>query len=159
MKRSSVAQVEDPPLSDSGWDHEGRIIWIDEAYPSVVEGLLLDNHNADESEEENFDEYSRDDCMSDKHWNSSDICDLEIKWTILIRVWNLRNIIHITIDMGQKPHLNFQKFKINKFYSKISQKYISEITEIDWISFIAICLLTPSTFLKTEILNHDELIA
>ena len=25
MKRSSVAQVEEPPLSDCGWDHEGRI--------------------------------------------------------------------------------------------------------------------------------------
>ena len=36
MKRFSVEQVEEPPLPDCGWDHEGRIIWIKEAYPSAV---------------------------------------------------------------------------------------------------------------------------
>ena len=57
MKRSSVAQFEEPPLSDCGWDHEGRIIWIKEVHPSAVEGLLIDSHNADENDEEDVDEY------------------------------------------------------------------------------------------------------
>ena len=35
-----------------------KIIWIEEAYPSAVEGLLFDN--ADESDEDEVDEYFRD---------------------------------------------------------------------------------------------------
>ena len=54
MKRSSVAQAEEPPLSNCGWGHEGRIIWIAEAYPSAVEWLLVDSRNADESDEEEW---------------------------------------------------------------------------------------------------------
>ena len=83
MKRSSVAQVEEPPLSDCGWHHEGRIIWTKEAYPSAIE-LLVDSHNADESVKEDVDQYFRDNCMSDEHdWNSSDICYLEFTWPVL----------------------------------------------------------------------------
>ena len=49
-----------------------KIIWIEEAYPSAVEGLLFDN--ADESDEDEVDEYFRDYSMSDEHdWNSNDI--------------------------------------------------------------------------------------
>ena len=48
MKRSSVAQVEEPPLSDFGWDHEGGIIWTEKAYPIAVDGLLVASHNTDE---------------------------------------------------------------------------------------------------------------
>ena len=113
MKRSSVAQVEEPPLSGCSWDYE--------AYPSVVEELLFDSYNADESDEEGVDKYFGDDCMSDEHdWNSSDICDLEFTWTIYICVWHLRNIMNITNDLGQTTCLNLQKFKITKFYSKIT---------------------------------------
>ena len=88
---------------------------------SAVKGLLFDSHNADESDEEDVDEYFGDDCMFDEHdWNSSDTCDLEFTWTIFICVWLLRNIIHITIDQGQTTCLNFQKFKIASFYSPIT---------------------------------------
>ena len=120
MKRSSVAQVEEPPLSDCSWDDEGRKMdWG--SVPSAVEGLLFDSHNADESDEEHFDEYFRDDCMFHEYdWNLSDTGDLEFTWTISIRVWLLRNIIHITIDLGQTTCLNFQKFKITAFYSPIT---------------------------------------
>ena len=67
MKRSSVAQVEEPPLSDCGWDHEGRITQIEETYPSAVEELLVESHNTDESVKEDFDEYFKDNCMGDEH--------------------------------------------------------------------------------------------
>ena len=67
MKRSSVAQVEEPPLSDCGWDHEGRITQIEETYPSAVEELLVESQNTDESVKEDFDEYFKDNCMGDEH--------------------------------------------------------------------------------------------
>ena len=63
MKRSSVAQVEEPPLSDCGWDHEERIIWTEKTYPSAVEELLVDSHKADESVKVDVDEYFRDNCI------------------------------------------------------------------------------------------------
>ena len=108
MRRSSVAQAEELPLSDCGWDHEGRIIWIGEARPSAAEGLLGDSHNANESSADNVDEYFGDDCMSDQHyWNASDIFYLEFTWTIFISVWHLRNIIYVTTDLGQTTCLNF----------------------------------------------------
>ena len=91
MKRSLVAQAEKPPLSDYTWDHEGWLIWNQEAYSSAVEGLLFDSHNADESDKEDVNEYFGDDCLSDKRdWNSSDICYLKFTWTIFIRVWHFR---------------------------------------------------------------------
>ena len=67
MKRSSVAQVEEPPLSDCGWDHEGRITWVEETYPSAVEELLADSHYTDESVKEDVDEYFKDNCMGHEH--------------------------------------------------------------------------------------------
>ena len=71
MKRSSVAQVEEPPLSDCSWDHE--------AHPSVVEEALFDSHNADESYEEGVDKYFGDYCMSDEHdWNLGHIFILNL---------------------------------------------------------------------------------
>ena len=113
MKRSSVAQVEEAPLSNCSSDHE--------VYPNAVEELLFNSHNADESDKEGIDKYFGDDCMRDEHdWNLSDICDLEFTWNIFICVWHLRNIINITNDLGQSTSLNFQKFKITKFYSKIT---------------------------------------
>ena len=39
MKRSSITEVNEPSLSDCGWDHEGNIIGIEEAYPSSIERL------------------------------------------------------------------------------------------------------------------------
>ena len=58
MKRSSIPEVNEPPLSDCGWDHEGNIIWIEEAYPSSIERLLIesDNESDKESDEEDMDE-------------------------------------------------------------------------------------------------------
>ena len=86
---------------------------------SAVEVLLFDSHNTDESDEEDVDKYFGDDCMFHKHdWNLSDICDFEFTWTIFIRVWLLRNIIHTIIDLEQTTCLNFQNFKITAFYSK-----------------------------------------
>ena len=67
MKKSSVAKAQEPPLSDCGWGHEGRIIWIAEAYPSAAEGLLVDSRNADESDEEDMKEYFGDDYMRGEH--------------------------------------------------------------------------------------------
>ena len=67
IKRSSIAQVEEPPLSDCGWDHKGRIIWIEEVYPSAVERLLVDRYNANKSDEEDVDEYFGEDSMSDNN--------------------------------------------------------------------------------------------
>ena len=120
MKRSSVAQAEEPPLSNCGWGHEGRIIWIAEAYPSAVEWLLVDSRNADESDEEDMNEYFGDNYMRGEHDQySSNICGLEFTCTIFICVWHLRNII--TSDLGQNTCLNFKvkivklKFKITKF--------------------------------------------
>ena len=108
-------------MSNCSWDHEGRIIWIEEVCPSAVEGLLVDSHNADESDKQDVDMHFGDDCMSSKHyWNSSDTCDLEFTWTIFIHIWHLRNIIYIILDLGQTTCLNFQKFNITKFYSKIA---------------------------------------
>ena len=86
---------------------------------SAVEVLLFDSDNTNERYEEDVDEYFGDDCMFDQHdWNSSDICDLEFTWTIFIRLWLLRNIIHTITDLGQTTCLNFQKFKITAFYCK-----------------------------------------
>ena len=36
-------------------------------YPRAVEGLLVDNYNADKSDEEDVDRYFGDNCMSDEH--------------------------------------------------------------------------------------------
>ena len=42
MKISSIVQVNEPVLSNCGWDHKGNIILIEEAYPSSLESLLVD---------------------------------------------------------------------------------------------------------------------
>ena len=105
MKRSSVAQIEELPLSDCSWDHEGRSFGSRKRI-QCCGGAVVDSHNTDESDEEDVDEYFGDDCMFDKHdWNSSNICDLEFTWTIFIPVWLLRNIIHTIIDLGQTTYL------------------------------------------------------
>ena len=41
MKGSSIVHVNEPVLSDCGWDHEENIIWIEKAYPSSLESLLV----------------------------------------------------------------------------------------------------------------------
>lgn len=40
MRRSSITHVNEPPLSGCGWDREGNIIWIEDAYPSFLKTLL-----------------------------------------------------------------------------------------------------------------------
>ena len=42
MERSCMAHVNEPALSGYGWDCEGNIIWIGEAYPSSLKTLLVD---------------------------------------------------------------------------------------------------------------------
>ena len=41
MKGSSIVHVNEPVLSDCSWDHEENIIWIEKAYPSSLESLLV----------------------------------------------------------------------------------------------------------------------
>ena len=41
MKGSSIVHVNEPVLSDCGWDHEENIICIEKAYPSSLESLLV----------------------------------------------------------------------------------------------------------------------
>ena len=54
-------------MSGCSCDHEGRTIWIAEAYPSALEGLLVDSHNAGERDEEDVDEYFGDNFVKDEH--------------------------------------------------------------------------------------------
>ena len=59
-----------------------------------------------------------------------------------------RNIIDITIEMGQTICLNFQKFKITKIYSEVTvllenTKMYFRDAEVDRTSFITIFELNP----------------
>ena len=68
MRRSPIPEVNEPSLSDCGWDHEGNIIWIEEAYPGSIVRLLVesDHESNKESDEEDMDEYFGEDCVSDE---------------------------------------------------------------------------------------------
>ena len=41
MKRSAIAHVNEPALLDRCWNRKGNVIFIEEAYPSSLEILLV----------------------------------------------------------------------------------------------------------------------
>ena len=41
MTRAANTEVDEPPLYECGWDENGDIVWVEEAFPANVEDILL----------------------------------------------------------------------------------------------------------------------
>ena len=149
MKRSSVAQVEEPPLSDYGCIMKEDSFGLKKCIPVLSRGCWLTATKVKKVLKR-----TSTSILEMIVWVTNMI---EIRVTLAILnllgpflfVFDIfRNIIHITIDMGQTICLNFQKFKITKIYSEVTvllenTKMYFRDAEVDRTSFITIFELNP----------------